>query len=66
MIWCGGVQHTARMLLREVFSVVTPDTQVSWSLHCQQNLEKTVPGGKVSGVALGNDRQCLCCGQTSV
>lgn len=43
---------TARMLLTGVF-LITPDTQMLWSLHCHQNLQKTVPGGKVSSVTLG-------------
>lgn len=56
MIWCGGAWGkyvTARVLLREIFLVVSPDTLVSWSLNCHQNLEKWVPVRKDSGVTLG-------------
>lgn len=55
MIWCGGEWGkyiTARMLPRGIF-LVTPDTQLSWTLNCHQNLQKLVPGGKVSDVTLG-------------
>lgn len=56
VIWCGGEwgkYTTARMLPRGIFLVVTPDTQVLWSLNCHQNLQKLVPAGKVSGMTLG-------------